>query len=242
MQTGISLTTLDAGIHAHINAHNTHMCTYTHVHTHLHTYMYQHHTQKHTCLFVCATHMTHQHACTHLSAHTCVHIPYTRMHTLVHIYVHTQPHAAQVLKGPHEQALSLPFLCGLSSHKICLWSCRRRDQGADQTLFFAQQWVGGRGGSAGGHRTHVPTAHRGQHEPPSGDGHRAHVPTAQKGWQGPPSGSFSGLGAPGLLQHSGSCQTSTLLEIQNTQPLLPEDWCGATGPDCRASGEPGLPH
>ena len=196
--------------------------------------MYQHHTQNHTCLFVCA----HSHdtptcmytpICTHLCAytlythaHTCTHIPYTCMYTLVHMYVHTQPHTAQVLKSPHEQALSPPFLCGLSSHEICLWSRRRRDEGADQTLFFAQQCPGLRGcGAAGGHRTHVPTAHRGQ--------------------QGPPSGSSSGRGAPGLLQHSSSCQTSTLLEIQNIQPLFPEDGRGATGPDRRASREAGLP-
>lgn len=116
--------------------------------------MYQHHTQNHTCLFVCA----HSHdtptcmytpICTHLCAytlythaHTCTHIPYTCMYTLVHMYVHTQPHTAQVLKSPHEQALSPPFLCGLSSHEICLWSRRRRDEGADQTLFFAQQCPG----------------------------------------------------------------------------------------------------
>lgn len=144
MHTGISLTTLDAGIHAHINAHNTHMCTYTHMHTHLHTYMYQHHIQKHTCLIVCA-HSYDTPTCmyTPICTHLC--ILYTHMHTLVHIYVHTQPHTAQVLKSPREQALSLPFICGLSSHEICLWSCRRRDQGADQTLLFAQQWWAGEG-------------------------------------------------------------------------------------------------
>ena len=117
----------------HTLMHTTHTPTHIHVpapHTEPHAYSSVH------------THMTHQHACTRLSAHTCVHIPYTHMHTLVHMYVHTQPHTAQVLKSRHEQALSPPFLCGLSSHEICLWSRRRRDKGADQTLFFAQQCPG----------------------------------------------------------------------------------------------------
>lgn len=128
--------------------------THTRAHTPTRVYVPAPHRTTHAYSSV-HTHMTHQHACTRLSAHTCAHIPSTHMHTLVHIYpihacthlcTYTQPHTAQVLKSPHEQALSPPFLCGLSTHEICLWSRRRRDQGADQTLFFAQQCPGSGGG------------------------------------------------------------------------------------------------
>ena len=164
--------------------------------------------------------MTHQHACTHLSAHTCVYSIHTCTHLCTYMYIlnHTQPKSS---KAPVSRRCH--FHLSVAS-AVMRFACGHAGEGIKvQTKHCSLPSSGGqgRGGAAGGNRTHVPTAHRGQHRLPSG--------------------SFSGLGAPGLLQHSSSCQTSTLLEIQNTQPLFPEDWRGATRPDCRASGEPGLP-
>ena len=224
MQTGISLTTLDAGIHAHINAHNTHTCTHTNTRGCTST------TQNHTCLFVCAHSYDtptcmYTPICTHLCAytlythaHTCTHTPYTCVHTCAHTLNHTQPKSS---KAPMSRRCHLHFSVASA---LTRFACGHAEGIKVQTKHCslpAVPWVGGRGGAAGGHRTHVPTAQRGR--------------------QGPPSGSCSGLGAPGLLQHSSACQTSILLEIRNTQPWFPEDWRGATGPDCRASREPGLP-
>lgn len=164
-----------------------------------------------------------------LSAHACAYTLYTHAHTWhtytlymhAHLCIHSTTHSPSPQK-PHEQALSPPFLCGLSTREICLWSRRGEgDQGADRALFFASSALGREGGAAGVIGLMCPQP--------------------QEGRQGPPSGSCSGLGAPGLLQHSSACQTSTLLEIRNTQPWFPEDWRGATGPSCRASREPGLP-
>ena len=180
------------------------------------------------------------HVHTYLHTLVCIYSTHTCTHLCTYMYIlnHTQPKSS---KAPVSRRCH--FHLSVAS-AVTRFACGHAGEGIKvQTKHCSLPSSGGqgRGGAAGGHRTHVPTAHRGQHGPPSGDGHRAHMPTAQRGWQGPPSGSFSGLGAPGLLQHSSSCQTSTLLEIQNTQPLFPEDWCRATGPDCRASGEPGLP-
>lgn len=189
MQTGISLD-YSRRWHMHTLMHTTHTrahtptrvgCTST--------------TQNHTCLFVCA-HSYDTPTCmyTPLSAHTCAHIPSTHMHTLVHIHsicMHTCAHTLN-----HTQPKSSKAPMSRRCHLHSLWPQHSRDlpvvtgEGTKvQTKHdcsLLQCPGSGGGGAAGGHRTHVPSTERPQ---------------------GPPSGSCSGLGAPGLLQHSSACQT-----------------------------------
>lgn len=200
MQTGISLTTLDAGIHAHINAHNTHTCTHTNTRGCTST------TQNHMPLFVCA-HSYDTPTCMYTpSAHTCAHIPHTHDTALVHIhlYMHahlctyTQPHTAQVLKSPHEQALSPPFLCGLSTHEICLVTQEKGSRCRPNTG-SCQQCPGSGGGV-------VLLVVIGLMCPQHREAGKDLLWQLQWTWS---------TWTPPALS---ACQTSTLLEIRNTQP------------------------